>query len=144
RLVVVVDETGCGFQPQFVAQSVVEFMLDAELFEDRCFLGLELYLVDEFGLEAVDELDDFAVLLFAVDPNGGEVVADVIAKYAFDQVEVAMEQSRSFAFLTALLDFVPGFAEELSIGADFLVGGAARGGAHDEGAAVGATCLAQE
>src|SRR5260370_11989771 len=55
-----------------------------------------------------------------------------------------MEQSRSFEFPTALLDFVPGLAEELNIGANFLVGGAARRGAHDEAARVRATCFADE
>ena len=55
-----------------------------------------------------------------------------------------MEQSRSFAFLTALLDFVPGLAEELNIGANFLVGGAARRGAHDEAAGISATGFTDE
>ena len=80
----------------------VEFLLDAELFEDRRFLGVELDAVDELGLEAADELDDLAEFLFVVDPDGGEIVADVIAQDALDEIQIAMEQRRGFALLAAL------------------------------------------
>src|SRR5258708_10881796 len=114
-------------------------MLDAELFEDRRFLGVELDLVDELGLEAADELDDLAVLFLVVDPDSSEVVADVIAEDALDGIKVAMEQRGSFALLAALLDFVPGLAEELDVRANFVVGSAAGRGSNDEAARVGAT-----
>src|SRR5437588_11013818 len=110
RLGVVDDDIAAGLEPHFGAQSLVEFVLDAELFEDGRFLSVELDLADELGLEMVHEIDDFAVFLFAIDPDGREVVADVIAQHAFDEVEVAVDQGRSFALLAALLDFHPGFA----------------------------------
>jgi hypothetical protein len=88
---VVDDDVAAGFQPDFGAQSFVELVLDAELFEDRSFLGVELDLVDELRLEAADEFDDLAVFLFVVDPDAGEIVAYVIAKDALDEVEIAME-----------------------------------------------------
>src|SRR5260370_1110530 len=132
RFGVVDDDVAAGFEPNLGAQSFVELVLDAELFEDRRFLGVELDLVDELGLEAADELDDFAVLLFIVDPNAGEIVADVIAENALDKVEVAVEQSGGFALLAALFDFVPGFAEEIDVGANLVVGGAAGRGSNDE------------
>src|SRR5882762_8114428 len=55
-----------------------------------------------------------------------------------------MEQSGSLALLAAFLDFVPGLAEELNVGADFVVGGAASGGANDEAAGIGAAGFADE
>jgi hypothetical protein len=61
-------------------------MLDAEFFEDRLLFRIELDAVRELRLEAADEFDDLAVFLFAVDPDGGEIVADVIAKDAFDEI----------------------------------------------------------
>ena len=69
----------------------VELVLDAELFEDGRFLGVELDLVDELRLEAADEFDDLAVFLFVVDPDAGEIVGDVIAEDALDEVQVTME-----------------------------------------------------
>jgi len=131
------SDVAAGLEPDFSAQGFVEFMLDAELFEDGRFLGVELDLVDELGLEAADELDDLAVLFLVVDPDSGEIVADVIAEDALDEIKVAMEQSGRFALLAALLDFVPGLAEELDVGANLVVSGAASGRAHDESAWVG-------
>jgi hypothetical protein len=46
--------------------------------------------------------------------------------------------------LAALLDFVPGLAEELDVGADFVVGGAASGGSNDETARIDIARFADE
>ena len=119
-------------------------MLDAELFEDGRFLGVQLDAADQLGLEAADEFDDLAEFFFAVDPDGGEIIADVIAQNAFDEIEIAMEQRGSFALLAALLDFVPGGAEEFDVGANFFIGGAAGRGAHDEAAGIAAARFANE
>src|SRR5712691_862143 len=141
---VVDDDVAAGLEPDLGAESFVELVLDAELFEDRGFLGVELDAVDELGLEAADELDDLAVLLFAVNPDGGEIVADVIAEHALDEIKLAMQERGGFAFFALLLDFVPRFAEELDIGANFLVGGAAGSGANDEAARIGVAGFADK
>ena len=144
RFGVVDDDVAAGLEPDFGAQSLVEFVLDAELFEDGRFLGVELDAADQLGLEAADEFDDLAEFLFAVNPDGGEIVADVIAQDAFHEIQVAMEERRRFALLAALFDFVPGGAEEFDVGANFFIGGAARGGAHDEAAGIAAARFADE
>ena len=130
------DDVAAGFEPHFGAKRFVKLVLNAELFEDGRFLGVKLDFADELGLEAADEIDDLAVLLFAVDPDGGKVVADVIAEHALDEVEIAVEQSRSFALFAALLDLEPSLAEEIDVGADFVVGSAASGGSNDEAAGI--------
>src|ERR1700738_4926122 len=144
RFSVVDDDVAAGLEPHFGAQSFVEFVLDAELFEDGRFLGVELDAADQLGLEAADVFDDLAEFFFAVDPDGGEIVADVIAQDAFDEIQIAMEQRRSFALLAALLDFIPGSAEEFDVGANFFIGGAAGRGAHNEAAGVTAARFADE
>src|SRR5216683_869503 len=138
------NDDAAGLEPDLGAESFVELVLDAELFEDRGFLGVELDAADELGLEAADELDDLAVLLFAVNPDGGEIVADVIAEHALDEIKVAMQERGGLAVLALLLDFVPRFAEELDIGADFVVSGAAGGGANNEATRIRATSFADE
>src|SRR5438132_4739399 len=144
RFGVVDDDVAAGLEPHFGAQRFVELVLDAELFEDRRFLGVQLDLVDQLRLEAADELHDLAVLLFVVDPDAGKIVADVIAQDALDEVEVAVEQGGRFALLAAFLDFVPGLAQELDVGANLVVGRATRRGADDEAAGIGAASLADQ
>src|SRR6202166_492375 len=144
RFGVIDDDVAAGLEPNFGAQGFVEFVLDAELFEDGCFLGVQLDAADQLGLEAADEFDDLAEFFFAVDPDGGEIVADVIAQDAFDEIQVAMEKRGSFALLAALLDFVPGSAEEFDVGANFFVGSAAGRGAYDEAAGITAARFADE
>src|SRR5258708_33410052 len=115
RFGVVDDDVASGLEPHFRAQRLVQLMLDAELLEDRRFLAVQLYAVDELGLEAADEFDDLAVFFFAVDPDGGEIVADIITKHALDEIQIEVEKRGTFAVLAALLDFVPGLAEELYV-----------------------------
>src|SRR6266849_1131118 len=121
RFGVVNDDVAAGFEPDLGAQGFVELVLDA-----------------------ADELDDLAVFLFAVDPDAGEIVADVIAKNALDEVEIAVQKRRCFAFLVFLLDLVPGLPEKVDVGADFFVRGAAGGGADDEASGISAAGFADD
>src|SRR5882762_3587549 len=144
RFGMVDDDVAAGLQPDFGAQGFVQFMLDAEFFEDRRFLGVQLDLADQLRLETADELDDLAVLLFVVDPDGSEVIADVIAEHALHEIEIAMEKRRCFALLAAFLDFIPGFAEEIDVRANFIIGGAASCGAHDKSSGIAIARLADQ
>src|SRR6202011_4475754 len=137
-------DVAAGLEPHFGAQGFVEFVLDAELFEDGRFLGVQLDAADQLGLKTADEFDDLAEFFFAVDPDGGEIVANVIAQDAFDEIQIAMEKRGSFALLAALLDFVPGSAEEFYVSANFFIGSAAGRGAYDEAAGIAAARFADE
>src|SRR5690349_15588304 len=117
-------------------------MLNAELFKDRSFFAVELDATDQLGLEAAYELDNFAVFLLAIDPDGSEVIADVIAENTLYEIEIAVKQRGRFALLAALFDFVPGFAEELDVGSNLLVRCATRGGSNDEAAGIAAAGFA--
>src|SRR5207248_3175516 len=75
---VVDDDIAAGLEPDFSAERFVEFVLDAELFEDGLLFGIELDATRELRLKAADEFGDLAVLLFAVNPDSGEIIADVI------------------------------------------------------------------
>ena len=144
RFSVVDDDVAAGLEPHFGAQGFVEFVLDAELFEDGRFLGVQLDAADQLGLKTADEFDDLAEFFFAVDPDGGEIVANVITQDAFDEIQISMEKRGSFALLAALLDFVPGSAEEFYVGANFFIGSAAGRGAYDEAAGIAAARFADE
>ncbi len=80
------DDVAAGFEPNFGAQCFVELVLDAELLEDRRFLAVELHAIYELRLKAADEFNHFAVFLFAVNPDGAEIIADIVAKDAFNKI----------------------------------------------------------
>ncbi len=106
RFGMVDDDVAAGFEPNFGTQRFVEFVLDAELFEDGLFLGVQLHAAHQLGLEAADEFRDFGELFFVVDPDCSEIVADVIAQDAFHEIQIAMQDRRSFALIVLMLDFV--------------------------------------
>ena len=94
RFGLVDDDGAAGLEPDLGAERLADFLLDAELLEERRLLGVELDAADERGLEAIQEADDALVLGFGVDPDGGEVVADLIAQDALDQVEIVVDERR--------------------------------------------------
>src|SRR5262249_8555102 len=116
----------------------IEFVLDAELLEDRLFLRVQLDAVGKPRLEPTYELQHLAVLLLVVDPDSGEVVADVIAQYALHQVQIAVQKRRSLAVLEFLLDLVPGLAQKVDVRSNLFIRGAAGGGAHNKAARIAA------
>src|SRR5579862_8285747 len=82
---VVDDDVATRLEPDLGAQGAVELLLDAELLENGRGLGVELDAVEQARLKAADELGDLAELLLVVNPDGGVVVADVVAQDALDQ-----------------------------------------------------------
>src|SRR4029077_16600648 len=133
-----------GLEPNFSAQRFVQLVLDAELLEDRGLLGVQLHSADQLGLEAAHKFDPFAVFLFAINPDRREIIADVVAQNALDQIQVAMQKRRRLALLAALLDFVPGSAQELDVRANFAVRGSPRRGSYDEAAGIRAARFADQ
>src|SRR5215472_2626445 len=138
------DDVPARFQPHFCSQCLVEFVLNPELFENRLLLRVQLDLADQLRLEPADELHNLAEFLFAVDPNSGEIVADVIAQHAFHQVQVAMQQRRGLAIVVLLLDLVPGLPQKLDVQPNFVVRRSARRGAHDESTRIAAACFTHQ
>ncbi len=117
------DDVAAGLQPDLGPQGFVELLLDAELLEDRRGLGVKLDAANELGLEAADKLDDLAELFFVVDPDGGVIVADVIAQDALDEIQIAMQQ-RFGTWLRGLhlaRGLLPGTPEELDVRARSLL-----------------------
>src|SRR5215471_7861134 len=138
RLRVIDDDIAAGLQPDLRAQSLIEFVLYPELFEDRLLFGVQLDLAHELRLEPADEFHHLAVFLLAVDPDAREVVAHVVAQDAFHQVQVAMQQCRSLAVIVLLFDLVPGLAQKLDVRPDFVVRRASCRRAHDEPSGIAA------
>ena len=88
------DDAAAGLEPDLAAEGLVDLFGDAELLEERDLLGVELDAADERGLEALQEAKDALVLALGVDPDGGEVVGDLVAKDALDEIQVVVDEGR--------------------------------------------------
>ncbi len=95
------DDGAAGFEPDLGAQRLVDLFGDAELLEQRRLFDVELDAADERGLEALEEAQDALVLGLGVDPDGGEVVGDLVAQDALDEVEVVVDERGRFRGLGA-------------------------------------------
>src|SRR5215469_2624036 len=144
RFGVVDDDVAAGLEPDFRAQAFVDFLLNAELLENRRGFGEQLHAIGEGGLEAADEVEDLGVFLFGVHPDGCVIGAEIVAQNALDEIQVAMQKRGRFAFLGMALDLGPSAGEEFDVGANFVRRSAGSRSADDEAAAGGALCIVDE
>src|SRR5438094_9125331 len=121
------DDVAAGFEPNLGSQRFVEFVLDAELFKNRLLLRVEFHAADELRLEAADEFRDLGEFFFVVDPDRGEIVADVIAQNAFNEIQITMQNRRRLALVAPVFDLIPGLAEKRAAATDVSVARLARG-----------------
>src|SRR5437588_446904 len=134
RLGLVDDEVAAGAEPHARLDGLINLGLYAVGFEYRLLARVELDAVDEAGLDAVDELDDFKVLLLAVNAYGREVVGELVAQEALHQVEVFVDERRGLLLLGAAAYVAPGAYEVARVVAQVLLRNADAGGADDEAA----------
>src|ERR1700691_3046523 len=73
RFGVIDHNVAAGLQPNFRAQALVNFLLDAELFEYWSFLSVKLHEPHQLRLEAAHEVHYFGVFLFGVHPDRAEI-----------------------------------------------------------------------
>ncbi len=128
------DDGAAGLEPDLAAKGFVDLFGDAELFEERGLLGVELDAADERWLEALQESQDALVVGLGVDPDGGEVVGDLVAEDALDEVEVVVDEGGGLRRVGARLDVGPEVEEEAEVGAELLFACAGGGSADDEAA----------
>ncbi len=69
RFSLVDDDGAAGLEPDLGAQGLGDFVLNAEVLEERSLLGVELDAADQRGREAVEEANDALVVVLRVDPD---------------------------------------------------------------------------
>src|SRR5579872_6800762 len=86
------------------------------------------------GLETMHELQRVLILDFVVHPHGLEFGGKDIAQQALHQGEVAMDQSRSLASLSARPNVGPERTQELQVRLEFLFRTSCGRSAHNDAA----------
>ncbi len=116
-----VDDDGtAGLEPHLGAKGLVNLFGDAELLEEWRLFGVELDAANERGLEALEEAENALVVSLGVDPDGGEVVGDLVAEDALDEIEVVVDERGGLAGFAALLNVGPEVEEEAKVRAELL------------------------
>src|ERR1035437_1086912 len=137
------DDGAAALEPDLGAEGLGDFVLDAEVLEERNLFGVELDAADQGRREAVEEADDALVVGFRIDPDRGEVGADLVAQDALDEREIVIDEGRRLGVVGALLDLAPQMEEEAQVGAEVFFGCALGCGADDE-TARGVVALADQ
>src|SRR5581483_3755434 len=128
------DDVAAGFQPDFGFQRLIELVLDVELLEQGRFLGVELHALEQVRLKTADEAQHALVFRFRVDPDVREVLRDLIAENALDEVQVVVDESGSLAALGAVLDLGPEIEQETNVSAEIIFTSSRGSRADDESA----------
>jgi hypothetical protein len=83
--------------------------------EDGRIFGVELDAVDHLRREAVDEIHHALVFLFVVHADGAEIARKLVAQDALHQVQVAVDDRRSFDPVGAAAHLGPGAQQVVHI-----------------------------
>ena len=86
----------------------------------------------------------FSYRLFVVDPDGLEVVGQLIAQHALHDIQIVVQQQRRGFALGLGADVLPQLVEELHVAGDLFLGAALGGGAGDESACRSGTASLQD
>src|SRR5271157_4556416 len=132
RFGLVDDDGSAALQPHLRLQGAVDFVLNAELLEQRRVFRVQLDPPDHRRLESVGEAQDALVFIFGVHPDLREVGIDLVAQHPFHQIQVMIDQGWRFAVFGAVLDLGPQVLEKADVGAKVLFLDVRRGSAHDE------------
>src|SRR5688572_1508559 len=134
RLGRVDHDRAAGLEPHLAAQRLVDLGLHAVLLEDRERLLVETHLRRERRHDALDELENLAVLVLVVDANGRELLGEQIPQELRHQAGLAVDDRRRPRGLGLLPDLGPDLVEVAQVRDDVLFRPAARGGADDDAA----------
>ena len=133
-----IDNDGAaGRQFHFPFERGLDLGFDLETGEQRDLLVIEFDLVLVVGHHLLDEGLGFLEHLFGVDQHLADVLAQVVADGADDDIGFLIDQERGFAGLRCFGNGIPQFEQVIQVPLQFLGATAKTGGAHDHAHFVG-------
>ncbi len=128
----VVDHDGAaGRQFHFALEGGLDLALDLEAVEQRYAVFVQLHLARILRHDLADEAQGFFLDLFAVDQYFTDVLAQVVADGADDDVAFLVDQERGLALFRGALDGFPELQQVVEVPLQFFCAAAKAGGAHD-------------
>ena len=137
RLGVIDDDRAAGGQLHFTLVGGLDLRLDLEAREQRHLVGVELDLLLVGGHHLTDEGQCLLVHLGAIDQHLADILAQVVAHGANDDVGLAVDQEGRRALAGLFGDRLPHLYQVVEVPLQFFGGAADAGGAHDHAHLVG-------
>ena len=137
------DDGAAGGQLHFAFERGLDLRFDLVTGEQRRVVVIQLQLVLEIGHHLLHERLGLVVDLFGIDQYFADVLAQVIADRADDDVGFLVHQEGRFAGFRRLGDGAPQLEQVVEVPLQFLGAAAKAGGAHDHAHFVGDIQAAQ-
>ena len=134
---VVDHDRPAGGQGDFPLECALDLRLDLEAGEERRFVGVMLELVQRMRHDLLHELAAGLVDVGLIDDHFADIVAQVVAQGANDDVGFLIDQEGRLALGRGVADRLPYVGQVVEIPLEFLGTAADAGGAHDHAHAVG-------
>src|SRR5580698_2906485 len=119
-------------QPDFGPQGFFKLRGDIEGIEDGLGPRVQLHPSYQARLETLHESQDAFIQLFVVYPNSFEILGELIAQRALDDIQIVMQQKRSRPLFSLLPDIQPKIEKEGHVGREIFFALALARRAHDE------------
>ena len=137
------DDGAAGGQLHFTFEGGLDLRLDLVTGEQRRVVVIQLQLVLKIGHHLLHERLGLVVDLFGIDQDFADVLAQVIADRADDDVGFLVHQEGRFTGFRRLGDRAPQLEQVVEVPLQFLGAAAQAGGAHDHAHFVGDVQAAQ-
>ncbi|CCQ85084.1 hypothetical protein PA18A_1673 [Pseudomonas aeruginosa 18A] len=126
------DDGAAGRQLHFALESGLDLALDLEAIEQRNAVLVQLHLAGVLRHHLADEVQGFFLGVDAVDQHFADVLAQVVADGADDDVAFLVDQEGRATFAGRFLDRAPQLQQVVEVPLQFLGAAAEAGGAHDQ------------
>ena len=126
------DDGAAGGQLHFALEGGLDLAFDLEAVEQRHAVLVQLDLAGVLRHHLLDEGQGFFLGFHAVDQHFADVLAQVVADGADDDVGFLVDQERGRAVLGGVLDGGPQLDQVVQVPLQFFAGAAQAGGAHDQ------------
>src|SRR5208283_2767240 len=121
-----------GLEPDFLAQSPLDFHFDPIRVENRLIAFIQFHLILQRWHEGLGKIQNFSVLGLRVDYEPVDFLGEKVANRTKGYIQLLIDQRRCRSVFGPALDRLPKFSHEIGLRLELFSFGALGGGANDK------------